>query len=77
MWQDLAISVAQIVFIMALVPAIIGNEKPPFITSLATGVALLIITASYVSLGLWFSALMCGLATTGWFILAYQRLRMR
>lgn len=72
-WQDLVLTSGQIVFTMALLPTVLGKDKPAFSTSLINGIFLTIFTFTFMSLSLWLTA--AGAAGTGimWFILAYQK----
>ncbi len=74
MWQDWAIAIVQIVFIAALMPSLLHSEhKPALWTSIPTSLGLAVIAISYISLGLFWSALASTMMTLGWAILAYQR----
>ncbi len=76
MWQDWAIAIVQVVFIVALVPSLLHREhKPALWTSIPTSLGLAVIAVSYMTLGLFWSALASSAMTLGWAILAYQRLR--
>lgn len=72
MWQDYAMAVAQCVFVVALVPAIVLGPKPPLATSLLTGLALAAISVSLGTLGLWWSSIVAGITSAEWFVLWYQ-----
>ncbi len=58
MWQDYVLAGGTIVFNIALIPAIKGTDKPPFLTSIPTALVLYIFSFSFASLQLWFSASM-------------------
>ena len=72
-WQDIVLSAANFVFIVALLPAVLSKEKPPVSTSLMTGTALAVIAAVNASLDLWFASGVVSVTATLWFILAVQQ----
>lgn len=74
-WQDAVFASAQVVFIVALLPAIRSDQKPPFVTCMATMLAMIAILVAVSSLGLWFSTLVTAITATQWCILAYQTFR--
>lgn len=72
-WQDIVLSIGSWVFIVALVPSILGKDKPPASTSLLTGGILLIYVAVYYSLHLWVSVVSTGMLGLAWLFLGYQK----
>lgn len=73
-WQDIVLSVGQWVFFAALLPAILGKEtKPPLSTSVPTAVIAAIFAFVYTTLTLWISALSSLLVAAAWTVLAVQR----
>ena len=76
-WQDITISICIIAFSYALIPqALIGFKKrKPLIaiqTSLITSVGMLILSATYITLNLFFSATMGLITTVLWTTLLIQ-----
>ena len=61
------------VFIIALVPMVLGRSKPMVSSSIINAVALSGFTFVFVSLGLWYSAGTEAVVTLLWLILAVQR----
>lgn len=77
MWQDYVITIVQIFFCMTLIPMLFAKEKPPLSSSLTTGIALIILSAVFLTLHLWISAVCQTVVGLQWLALAYQRLRSR
>jgi hypothetical protein len=71
-WQDIAITIGTVVFIVALIPSILGKDKPAVPTSMMTGTVLVVFTIVYISLALWFAAVTTGITAILWYILAIQ-----
>lgn len=77
MWQDWIIAGVQIVFAISLIPSVLHKEnKPSLSTSIFTSAGLYTLSAVYVSLALWFAAIMAASIATLWATLAYQRYRI-
>lgn len=73
-WQDIVLSIGQWVFFVALVPAILGKEtKPPLSTSVPTAAIAVVFAFVYSTLALWVSALSSLLVSAAWAVLAVQR----
>lgn len=60
-------------FAIALIPTVLGKDKPPISTSIMTSVILIVFAATFVTLDLWFSAISTVAAGSPWFILAIQK----
>jgi hypothetical protein len=76
MWQDWVLTIAQLVFVVSLIPSIIDvNQKPPLATSIPTVCGLVATTVAFATLTLWWSAGMAALLTICGTILAYQRFK--
>lgn len=77
MWQDYVIAVIQWTFVIALIPSLIHpTQKPAVMTSLMTGILLIVLGFAYASLDLWKSFIPVVLLAFAWFLLAYQRHRL-
>lgn len=72
-WQDAVLTFGQVLFAVVLLPALRAAEKPPLSTSLATGITLLIFSATYASLSLWYSSACAFVLGLLWLALAAQR----
>jgi uncharacterized membrane protein len=81
MWQDFALTIINLGFIITLIPAIIRNfqmknaTSQSIITYGSTAILLTIMVFVLYTLELWFSSI----STTGtavmWYILTYQKLK--
>ena len=72
-WQDLVLATSYIVFNIALIPSIIGKDKPNFKTSVITATFQIPCLVVYLSLSLWFSAALATLNFSLWATLAIQK----
>lgn len=70
--QDFVLTAGSLIFIGALIPSIVGKEKPALATSVLTGCVLLVFAGVYVSLHLWFSSATTFITSICWFTLAVQ-----
>ncbi len=75
-WQDIVISVAQLCFIIAMVPSIKSNDKPASSTSVMNIILVGVIAFCLLTLRLWFSALTALAIATTWAILAIQKIKL-
>ena len=77
MWQDWVLSVIQIVFIVALVPTMLHENKKPTLST-AVMITLGVATASFVyfTLALWGSCVATFIHALQWAIIAYQRRKL-
>lgn len=69
-WQDVVFSTGSLIFVLALLPALFVQERPPTVTSLSTGLVLAAFSATYVTLGLYMSAAVTSVTATIWLLLA-------
>jgi hypothetical protein len=74
-WQDIVISIGSLVFAIALIPSVAGQDKPALSTSLTTGIVLTVFTFTYASLNLWYATVTTAGAAILWSILAFQKMR--
>lgn len=75
-WQDVVIAICQLSFLPAMLPTILGKDKPAFITSLMNAIIVGIIVTSMATLHLWFSAITGCVTALIWAILAIQKWQM-
>lgn len=76
-WQDLVFTLGAVVFSLSLLPTVMGRSKPPVLTSLPTGLLLLLFSATYASLGLTLSAAFTVPSALLWLVIAAQTLAAR
>jgi len=72
-WQDIVIGLAQILFIPAMIPTLLGTDKPAFVTSAFNSMLVGIITFCLFSLELWFASATAAPICIIWAILAIQK----
>jgi len=75
-WQDIVISVAQIGFVIALLPSIRSKEKPAIATSIMNVILVCTIAMSLLTLRLWFSSFTAFLIAAAWAVLAIQTIKI-
>lgn len=76
-WQDIVISVCQLLFVVAMVPSIRGKDKPALATSLMNVALVMAIAVSLLTLKLWFSTFTALLVAGSWALLAVQKFGAR
>jgi len=72
-WQDIVLTAGQVIFIIALIPAIKHEHKPPFATSIINAGVLFGFVVVYISLSLWFASITTTAVGLLWLILAWQK----
>lgn len=75
-WQDIVISIAQLCFVIAMIPSIRGKDKPAAATSIMNVILVAIIAGCLLTLRLWFSAFTALVVAITWSILAIQKLKI-
>jgi D-alanyl-lipoteichoic acid acyltransferase DltB (MBOAT superfamily) len=73
MWQDTVIALCQLAVVPAMIPTILGKDKPAFLTCVFNAVIVSIITMTLFSLELWFSGITASFIVIAWSILAIQK----
>ena len=76
-WQDIVLSVSNLVFGIALIPSIRGKNKPALSTSLITTIFLSSSLVAYISLALWYTAFTTSINALCWGTLAVQKARQK
>lgn len=76
-WQEIVFTLGSIVFFASLVPTALAAEKPSALTSLPTGVLLILFSIAYASLGLTVSAIFTVPTGLLWLVIGAQRLASR
>ena len=74
--QDFIITIGTLLFVAALIPTILAKDKPALVTSLLSGSVLLVFSAVFASLHLWFSAATDIANASCWLILGIQKYRL-
>jgi hypothetical protein len=76
-WQEIVLTLGQIVFIIALLPSIFSKDKPEIWTSVLTGAVAFSIAITYLTLSLPLAAISTFLNFVAWSILAAQKYKQR
>lgn len=72
MWQDLVLAILQGLTIVALVPTLLGKDKPEKTTSLFTSFILLAMAFIFLTMGLVYASVSAALAGVLWIVLFAQ-----
>jgi hypothetical protein len=72
-WQDVMLSAGNIFFCFTLIPMLRQPERPPLLTCIPTGLALLAGGFVFASLHLWLTALTQTLTGLQWLALVFKR----
>ncbi len=72
-WQDVVLAISLVALNVALVPSVVGSQKPRVMTSLLTALFVLVQATVFASLSLWYSFAMSFINASLWFTLAFQR----
>ena len=73
-WQDIVLAVSILAFNIALIPTVLGKSKPALSTCVITLAFLLAVVTVYVSLALWYSAVMSFINASLWAVIGVQKL---
>lgn len=74
MWQDTVIAICQLAFLPAMLPTILGKDKPALSTCLMNTVIVGTITVCLATLHLWFATATGTINGLCWLTLAVQKL---
>lgn len=72
-WQDLVLALLQVLTIVALVPSVMGNNKPEKSTSLFTAFVLGTMVIVYLTMGLTLVASTATVSALIWSVLYFQK----
>lgn len=72
-WQELVLTLGQIIFIVALLPSVFTKDKPEIWTSILTGMVAYSIAVTYTTLHMPLAAVSAGMNGVFWTILAVQK----
>ncbi len=76
-WQDVVLTIGQVIFIVALFPSVFSKDKPALQTSIVSSAAAFSIAIVYVTLSIPFAASSAALNGALWFVLAVQKWRTK
>jgi hypothetical protein len=71
-WQDVALCVGNVFFCFTLVPMLRHNARPPLLTCIPNGLALLAGGLVFATLHLWLTALTQTITGVQWLALAFK-----
>lgn len=74
--QDFILSAANLIFFAALFPTVRSKDKPHVITSLLTSATLYVITGTYITIDLYYAAIITFMTASLWFVIAVQKYRL-
>lgn len=79
LWQDIVISIVNIMLLISLTPSLYESFKTkkitiPIFTSLPTAIGLYVMSIAFLTLDLYFSSIIVFLTATEWFILFIMRI---
>lgn len=73
-WQDVVFTVGQFIFLVSLLPTIMdAKAQVPRKTSVPTAAIMLAFTVTYVSLQLYFAAVLGLVIAAAWAVVAWKR----
>lgn len=74
MWQDTVIAICNLAFVPAMLPTILGKDKPALSTSVLNAIIVSIIAFALATLNLWFAFATATIIALIWTILAVQKI---
>lgn len=75
MWQDIALFAVNLVFLVSLIEVVRDPQKPPLTTSIPSTVALYVVCAVQITLGLYIATTITFIVANLWLTIAIQRYR--
>lgn len=72
-WQDLTLSAGNIFFCLTLIPMLRHSDRPPLLTCIPTGIALLAGGCIFATLHLWLTALTQTITGLEWLALVFKK----
>ena len=75
-WQDIVIAIAQVCFILALIPTMTSKDKPPLITCVMNVILVVIISFCLFTLHLWLGGVTAVAIGVTWAFIAFQKFNL-
>jgi hypothetical protein len=72
-WQDIILTVGNLLMAASLIPSVVSSDKPALSTSLLSGSILFTFAIVFATLSLWITAFAVSLNVILWFVLALQK----
>ena len=73
-WQDIVLAAGNVIFALALLPSVLGKDKPALATCLMMAGVLAVFVVVYGSLTLWYGMIAVMVTTSLWTTLSIQHL---
>lgn len=73
-WQDAIFASGEVVFLLGLLPSVLGSNKPSPITSFVTAFMLYLFLLVHASYKLWWAFTLCSITASLWVALGIQAL---
>ncbi len=74
MWQDYVLAFANWFFLVALIPTIRHpTDKPPLLSSVSTGLMVMVVATTFGTLQLWSSAISALTLGVAWLYIGFQK----
>lgn len=77
MWQDTVIAICNLAFVPAMLPTILGKDKPALSTSVLNAIIVSIIAFALATLDLWLAFSSAAIIALTWAVLAVQKILMK
>ena len=77
MWQDKVIAVCQFGAVIALIPIILGKQKPGILPSVMNVIFPGIVSFTLSTIHYWYAMTTAGLISVGWLIISVQKILER
>ena len=77
MWQDWVIAACQWGFALALVPTLLGDQKPEVVTALMTAILAAVVAVTLFTIPLFWAAIATASTSVIWFVITVQSVRQK
>ncbi len=71
-WQDIVITICQLLFMASLIPMLLGPHKPPKITCITTFILILVLLFCFITLKWIFVSILTIVESVAWLVLSIQ-----
>lgn len=75
MWQDYLLSIGAVLLSVSMVPMLRSKAKPPYLTSIPSGLIIASFAIIDTTINLWVLAFINGVVAVMWLWLAWQKWR--
>lgn len=74
-WQDAVITAGQWFFALSLIPTLLSEDLPPLLTSISTGLILIIFGLTFYTLDLWNSGISSTIVGLIWLMITFKKIK--